>query len=118
MLTAFQCEVIAYWTEDGLVCAECATGTLESEGGDAVAGYTPVIRYSLDEEQTAEAEEYIRWDDADDIREEDGERFALIGGVWHVEACACAPALYCADDSSHELLEAYTDYQCKEVEAA
>jgi hypothetical protein len=50
MLTAAQCETVAYSTPWGeFFCTGCAVARLEDEGGGGVEGFEPIIRYSLDE---------------------------------------------------------------------
>lgn len=83
MLTAYQCEIVAAYSEGGgLYHLECAEGPV-----------TLLIRYSLDEAQSARAEEYF-----------DGEE-------GHVDGCGCEPALEC-DGCNGELAEAYVDDSC------
>lgn len=85
MLTAFQCEVVAGYTEYGdILCLSCA----EDEWTK------PLIRYALDEEQVARNEGVM-----DDPR--------------HVEYCGCLYALEC-DSCTAELVEAYDDPDCEE----
>lgn len=87
MLTAYQCETVAYQTEYGdLLCPDCF------DRGDDFA--RPLIRYSLDEEQT--------------YRAEDG-YCAVTEDSWDNESgCGCEPAIYC-DHCYAELLEEYVD---------
>ncbi len=49
MLTAAQVETVAYVTDDGIVCKDCAFITFENAGGEAVAEYRPLIQYEADE---------------------------------------------------------------------
>jgi hypothetical protein len=50
MLTAAQCETVAYTTPWGeFFCSECTVGRLEQDGGPGVEGFEPIIAYSLDE---------------------------------------------------------------------
>jgi len=59
MLTAAQCETVAYVNEYGeFRCVECTHTLLEDEGGDAVAGFRPWSRYELDEYQVETSIEY------------------------------------------------------------
>lgn len=112
MLTAYQCETAAYQTEDGeLLCPECF------DRGDTLA--RPVSRYALDEEQSARGQDAFSW-------EYDAEsygtvkyfgRVSFVGGIWHVEDCACESALYCDACGSTELVEAYTDPTCRDIDA-
>jgi len=52
MLTAAQCETVAYTTPWGeFFCAACTVDRLETDGGGGVEGFEPVIAYSLDEYQ-------------------------------------------------------------------
>ena len=91
MLTAFQCEVVAFSTEYGdLICYDCAHAML-NEGLESATFY-PVIRYSLDEEQVARADWYI---------DEAG----------HCATCQCLPDIYC-DACNIELVAAYVDPDC------
>ena len=98
MLTAFQCEVIAFMSEYGdLFCTQCAHSMLD-EG--CLPSVEPVIRYSLDEEQTYRAEDFCAatWDDDPPYTE-----------------CDCSPAIYC-DECGTELVESYYDAYFHEKE--
>jgi hypothetical protein len=87
MLTAFQCEIAAYVTENGeLLCPECFESSFET--GDDYA--KPLIRYSLDEWQTGSDEGFV----CDDYTGEG-------------DTCGCESALL--DEDGHELVEAYTE---------
>jgi len=106
MLTSYQASPGAYITEDGeLYCLDCAerqAGGEDAPRTDAdtmfirfrgildpkKTGLSPVIGYSLDEQQAQDAEDY-EWDKDD--------------GLDHSE---CEPALF-ADGCGHELREEY-----------
>lgn len=90
MLTAWQVQTVAGVTEAGeLLCLSCA----ETE-------YTkPIIRYSLDEEQTARSYGYY-----------DGEN-------GHRDGCECEPAVDC-EQCGTALAEPYTDPDCSILEDA
>ena len=55
MLTGYQCEVVAFIAEGGFICSKCAHEALDagefarSERG--LGDLSPVIRYSLDEDE-------------------------------------------------------------------
>jgi len=111
MLTAYQCEVVAFVTDGGIICRDCAIARLDR--GELDSEVSPLIRYSLDEEQSVMSEDWVNWDyDAEEIRDTEDGRFALIHGRWHAEGCACGPAIFC-DDGGEELVEEYVDYTCR-----
>lgn len=93
MLTAYQCELVAFSTEYGdILCRQCAHDQLDE--GLENATFYPIIRYDLDEEQVARADWYI---------EEAG----------HVEDCQCLPDI-CCDACCVELVAAYKDPDCEQ----
>lgn len=99
MLTAFQCEVVAFQSEYGdLFCYDCAHAML-NEG--ALPSVEPVIRYSLDEYQEQQGYEYCGEEEAP-------------WGEGSTE-CACAPEILC-DECGTELVEAYYDAYFHEKE--
>lgn len=98
MLTAFQCEVVAFWTDGGLVCRDCAVRDFEDQGGERVSEYRPVIRYGLDEYQS---ESSYDWDGECPL----GNETPIRAGE---DSCSCAHAVVC-DDCGDEILEAYED---------
>jgi hypothetical protein len=90
MLTAFQCEVVAGYTEYGdILCADCCVDEWTK----------PLIRYALDEEQVARGEDYYTDEDN------------------HADECGCLPALWC-DSCGAELVEGYVDTQCEDKQEA
>jgi len=56
MLTAAQCEVVAFASENGeIFCTECAHNAMDE--GEDVSGYSPWIAYVADEYQSERANE-------------------------------------------------------------
>jgi hypothetical protein len=93
MLTAYQCETIAYMTDSELLCPDCAY--------DANAGLADgVSRYGLDEYQTASA-----YDD----------EWCVTGGYYEDltdwECNGCARAVTC-EQCGTELVEEYDAGDC------
>lgn len=94
MLTAYQCETIAYMTEGELLCPDCAY--------DANAGLADgVSRYGLDEWQSEVAY---------------SDEWCAVGGYVEVrpenwECNGCAHAVYC-DECGTELVEEYNAGDC------
>jgi hypothetical protein len=94
MLTAYQCEVIAYWEEDGLLCLDCAY--------EANAGLQGAMsRYAVDEYQSERAYDDTWCDVAGYV--EDWPEGWVCGG--------CAAAVTC-EQCGAELVEEYCDGDC------
>lgn len=92
MLTSFQTEVVAFLTEGGeIICPECF-----HNGADFAR---PIIRYTLDEEQTARNDGL----DPEDVWDEAG----------HSEYCE--PAIPC-DDCGEVLAQEYHPAECESGE--
>jgi len=92
MLTASQCETVAFTTPWGEVfCVECTHARLEQDGGGGVDGFEPMIRYSADTYAGEESNQRAGEDGLPEGCTEDCEPFGL----------------YCAADSSHEIVEPY-----------
>jgi hypothetical protein len=90
MLTGYQCEVVAGYTEYGdILCTDCCADEWTK----------PLIRYSLDEEQVARG---------GDMFEEDEN---------HVADCECLFSLNC-DSCGAELVEEYIDTRCEDKQEA
>lgn len=84
MLTGYQCEVIAGYTENGeILCLNCAEDEFTK----------PLIRYALDEEQSARHDGYDYGDDN------------------HVEDCECLDAVNC-EQCGTTLADEYDDADC------
>jgi hypothetical protein len=99
MLTAFQCETVAYIANDcEIVCPDCA----ELVRGDGPT--KPIIRYELDSEQGE------RWagESPEDIWGEDE-------AAEHSEECV--PGIYC-ESCGNELVEEYHYGHAEESETA
>lgn len=82
MLTAHQATTVAYITEGGILCPECASAEhglvlslADERFRDYPEGVSPLCRYNLDEMQSERA-----YDDPDNYPEDNYE-------VWPREAC-------------------------------
>lgn len=69
MLTAHQCEIIAYIGDGEIICRECAvaqesTVTIEKldAGLSACTSLQPLIRYEVDEYNSERAHEYVEYE--------------------------------------------------------
>lgn len=95
MLTSYQAETVAYLTDGGeVVCSDCITGRLESEGWTG-GDLQPLIRYEADAWDAENSVEYLRYEDAD-----------------HADYCGCTLGIPC-DWCGVMIVEPYEDEECK-----
>lgn len=89
MLTSYQVQTAAYQTEDGeLLCESCF------DEGEFFC--RPVIRYELDEQETAMSVDWEPWVDDEEH---------------HVYYCECCMPVWC-DRCAGELTDGYVDSAC------
>ena len=90
MLTAAQCEVVAFANEFGeIYCADCAHEMMD--GGEDVSGFAPWIAYVADEYVGENANERVSEEGLPEGCTEDCEPFGL----------------YCERDGRHEIVAPY-----------
>lgn len=64
MLTAYQCETVAYVTDGAIICPSCAVkryttvGVERIDAGLGIADVSPLCRYTLDEHNGSNASQY------------------------------------------------------------
>ncbi len=88
MLTASQVRTVAFVTDDGVVCVDCAHDAFDN--GEDVSDWRPLIAYEADELATTIGQDY-EWED-EDVNHE-----------------YCSPALLCDINYQHEIVEEYHD---------
>lgn len=93
MLTAFQVETVAFLTDGGFICSDCAHKAFEEDPAET-ADLRPVSRYEMDEYDSENSRDWFSDRETDDEPD-------------HTE-CACTMGVSC-DECGGEIVEPFED---------